>query len=948
MGLLAAWRARRDDRPRVAGEPSRASHPSPADGRVLELRVHGVNNTSPHGMLDLPESSVERVLGDEFAGFWRPKKDATKDVDPDERGWVPPQITREAYSWGGLARTSPLGAGGSKISAFTGAVGRVSWILLMPLGLVNVAYWARPIDGVSESGLRARWSKSPGGWVVRWFALLLTAFILATAAEVSSDMVGSQCYYGNSKVCTKIPGWFDVLAKLTPSTRLLVTALFPLLVLGVFLLITSISRSRYERTVADFPPRDEEGDPAPVGSGAEANPTPLGRSGFWQGDKRISRLIKLHLAVGLTVISWMIAWPAAAGSGDDCGTFGALRTEVCRQQIGDQSNSTGWVFVGLAAGSVVILILVLLLAVIDHRDVPFDRAEDDEDDRSRAATVDRRLNAAAVVLVALAVLQWVAVYAVMLIRPPDLLDGRPLLGVSVLPSMIVAALLCLTLAAFFIRFRGALVVFVVLAACVAVEISLSVGDNSDLGWAFAAVIGGVTLLIIAARWPMTRDRTGKAKAHVAWRGAGPGIFLALALFAQCAISALVVLVVGDWLNGPLGASKLIGVPVQEPPAKPTCALTCPVPIRDLRASDAYVLVGVGVVIALVLFLLLVGKVLMLTRGECPPDGGTFDGGEDPQAPETAPNKTSRRDLRRARRNAAIAHRAEGLVGLLAAFALVTLAAVVAVSMHGAVDWESDEWALQTVRKVSDFSTWGLAAIGLAVLGSLIGGSATGNKRPLGLFWDLVCFLPRAAHPFGPPCYAERAVPELSSRVSWWLDQRETKTGKKRGGDHVVVSAHSLGCVITVAALLMRRPSGKENAGDVRLLTYGCQLRPFFSRIFPELLGPTVLGTPAITAPHVRGKNPWRDEQNMRASLDHTQPLPTVLHGGGHNARAQWMNMWHWTDYLGFPIASWHNIADGPDRRAAETDPTSYLVEVLTHSQYFRTKEYKDALEVLSR
>jgi hypothetical protein len=38
------------------------------------------------------------------------------------------------------------------------------------------------------------------------------------------------------------------------------------------------------------------------------------------------------------------------------------------------------------------------------------------------------------------------------------------------------------------------------------------------------------------------------------------------------------------------------------------------------------------------------------------------------------------------------------------------------------------------------------------------------RRTVGIAWDLGTFWPRAVHPLAPPCYAERAIPDLMQRL----------------------------------------------------------------------------------------------------------------------------------------------------------------------------------------
>ena len=66
-----------------------------------------------------------------------------------------------------------------------------------------------------------------------------------------------------------------------------------------------------------------------------------------------------------------------------------------------------------------------------------------------------------------------------------------------------------------------------------------------------------------------------------------------------------------------------------------------------------------------------------------------------------------------------------------------------------------------------------------------------KRRTIGVLWDVGTFWPRSYHPLSPPCYTERAVPELQRRM-WWLHDN---------GGRVMLVAHSQGAVLATAALV---------------------------------------------------------------------------------------------------------------------------------------------------
>lgn len=942
-------RQHRKMRARLAAQ----SREVPTDDDVLELRIHGVSNTSPASMLDLPAADVEEVLGDSLAGFWRPKAGALHGIGEGDRGWVRPGITREAYSWGGLARTSPGGTGDGTVSKVTSVLGRIGWALLLPFGLANVAYWTRdlgdevlaPPDQAGVSALR-RWLRrglsarrgpahGAGAGAMRLFGLGLTALTVVTACEVSMDLVGTQCYHDRERVCGQLPTLFNVLAPASQADRLVLTSLVPVLLLLGLWILSAVSRSRYERAVPD--------DSGTEGSGRHlASRVPvLATPDFWLGDRMVGGLAQLHLAVGLALVALAVAWPALLGTGDPCGGLRSLWFHgSCWNQAGDQSVTVRWLFLMCVVAAMIVLPWA---AVVSCR-----RAGDAPDIVARASapsTMHVLLAGGAVLLI--------TEISVLFVQPtlivqPKLSARIPLPGVTGLPTVVAVLLFGLVAGAFTARLdrSGPVWTALLLFSLAAVGVS---------PW-FA--IGPI--LVISVLFVSVYKRSGGPfgdRRWTAWAGTGPGIFLGAALLAQGLFSSLAVLGVGDWLNGANIASSLIDSRLTSGAVLSTttdaCGRTCAAPDPILHAPMPYVLFGTATIATLLLLLLVIPLMLALTRNpDIPeaPDGDPPTSANSPRPPNLpspaaeARSKATEEARRRSRRFAAFAHRAEKLVALVV---LIGLAMMFLVVMAAASGW-LPSGKQSFLSRVTDLGTAGVVLLAIVVLGALVGGAATGRTRPLGLVWDLICFLPRAAHPFAPPCYAERAVPELSSRITWWLKQPDRVVdGRRRGGRRVVLSAHSLGGVLAVAVLLGRGERPSEPPFAVRFLTYGSQLRAYFGRIFPELLGPSVLGTPPARAAQLWTKDPWSSEigERSRPSADESPASVVGLLTSGKNV-VFWRDLWRRTDYIGFPVWAYTPPND-IDGGAEEIDHTGYLVEVMTHSDYPRSRAYESALTALA-
>lgn len=129
----------------------------------------------------------------------------------------------------------------------------------------------------------------------------------------------------------------------------------------------------------------------------------------------------------------------------------------------------------------------------------------------------------------------------------------------------------------------------------------------------------------------------------------------------------------------------------------------------------------------------------------------------------------------------------------------------------------------------------VTAANLAISGFVLGLLAVGRqayrnpatRRSVGILWDLGTFWPRAVHPLAPPCYAERAVPDLLLRLQYYA----------ASGGRVLLSCHSQGSVLGAAVLLQ-----VETAVSARtsFLTYGSPLARLYGGFFPAYFSPAAL------------------------------------------------------------------------------------------------------------
>jgi hypothetical protein len=153
--------------------------------------------------------------------------------------------------------------------------------------------------------------------------------------------------------------------------------------------------------------------------------------------------------------------------------------------------------------------------------------------------------------------------------------------------------------------------------------------------------------------------------------------------------------------------------------------------------------------------------------------------------------------------------------------------------------------LHEIASIVSFVTVALAAWLVGLLRSAY--SNPSQRKTIGALWDVATFWPRAAHPFAPPCYGERAIPEVVDRVLLLMGLDAAGQAQPGQGElahqygltvpcgPVLLTGYSQGSIIAPAVAAQLPPAVLSEPGFA-LLTLACPARRLYGRAFPAYFG----------------------------------------------------------------------------------------------------------------
>lgn len=325
-----------------------------------------------------------------------------------------------------------------------------------------------------------------------------------------------------------------------------------------------------------------------------------------------------------------------------------------------------------------------------------------------------------------------------------------------------------------------------------------------------------------------------------------------------------------------------------------------------------------------------------------------------------------RKIEKSRHWSAMWRRAEFFAGALA----ICIAAGLLWTVGSSIPWLADLTGISKLMQhdwahlLTSSGLW----LALAIVVALALLSSAQEPRPVALLWDLMCFLPTQAHPFGPPCYTERSAPELADRISRWLADTEEDPPSQgansstnmfpvpgAAGRRVILATHSMGLIVVLATIFHLKARGVPEAQLQRigLVSYGVQVRRYFARFFPRVFGPQIMSLVPAGGPAILARNPWPLDVAGEIAAE-TTPERMKVPVTGELTLAQilgdrWINLYRPNDPLGFPIR--YVMPEYPgssaelevDCMAEEYDPKAYLFTAAGHRLYLPTRAYSRAI-----
>jgi len=379
----------------------------------------------------------------------------------------------------------------------------------------------------------------------------------------------------------------------------------------------------------------------------------------------------------------------------------------------------------------------------------------------------------------------------------------------------------------------------------------------------AAQVVLLVLLAVLVRWTLP------VRAH---RAAGPGPFLGGHLSTVFVVLAVVL---GGVLSAvvAIGFAKLFGEPMPSGPTGAPNTIAVPWPLYAFAAAPLVVPIA-AVAVGILLFLR-----FRSGRGAYEAQvGETYGASTDPaNGVSAARSAGDRRRVAGAWAAADLLDDTGRVVAIVTASgALFVLSTGCALALRGGHDGRMIETVLSVGTLLAVLIAGGLVAL----LRSAYADST--RRRAIGTVWDVGTFWPRATHPLAPPCYAERAVPEVVDRIRVLTGRvpdhandtaRILVTTQQPNGQApdpglsvpagpVLLTGYSQGSILAPAVVAQLPPDARR---DTALLTLACPARRLYGRAFPAFFGPEQL---AVLATLMTGNDAVRRWTNVVRRSDY--------------------------------------------------------------------------------